>query len=69
MISVDANRGWSVPDAIRFARLIEHLPIAWFEEPVRWDDEARSMAEVRRACRIPINAGQSVGTAPAACIG
>lgn len=59
MISVDANRGWSVPDAIRFARLIEPLPIAWFEEPVRWDDEARGMAEVRRACRIPINAGQS----------
>jgi len=58
-ISVDANRGWSVPDAIRFARLIEPLPIAWFEEPVRWDDEARGMAEVRRACRIPINAGQS----------
>jgi D-galactarolactone cycloisomerase len=59
MIAVDANRGWSIPDAIRFARLIEHLPIAWFEEPVRWDDEARGMAEVRRACRIPINAGQS----------
>src|SRR5262249_58985119 len=48
-----------VPDAIRFAGLIEALPIAWFEEPVRWDDEARGMAEVRRACRIPINAGQS----------
>ncbi|MBX9700582.1 MAG: mandelate racemase/muconate lactonizing enzyme family protein [Acetobacteraceae bacterium] len=59
MIAVDANRGWSVPDAIRFARLVEHLPIAWFEEPVRWDDEARGMAEVRRACRIPVNAGQS----------
>ena len=59
MIAVDANRGWSVPDAIRFARLIEHLPIAWFEEPCHWYDEARGMAEVRRASRIPVNAGQS----------
>ncbi len=59
LIAVDANRGWSVRDAIRFARLIEHLPIAWFEEPCHWYDEARGMAEVRRATRIPINAGQS----------
>jgi D-arabinonate dehydratase len=59
VIAVDANRGWSVPDAIRFARLIEPLPIAWFEEPCRWDDEARGMAAVRRASRIPVNAGQS----------
>jgi D-arabinonate dehydratase len=59
MIAVDANRGWSVADAIRFARLVEHLPIAWFEEPCHWHDEARGMAEVRRATRIPVNAGQS----------
>ncbi len=59
LIAVDANRGWSQSDAIRFARLIEHLPIAWFEEPCHWQDEARAMAEVRRATRIPINAGQS----------
>ncbi len=59
LIAVDANRGWSTADAIRFARLIEALPIAWFEEPCHWMDEARAMAEVRRATRIPVNAGQS----------
>jgi D-galactarolactone cycloisomerase len=59
LIAVDANRGWPVADAIRFARLVEHLPIAWFEEPCHWYDEARGMAEVRRATRIPVNAGQS----------
>jgi D-galactarolactone cycloisomerase len=63
MIAVDANRGWSTAEAIRFARLIEDLPIAWFEEPCHWYDEARGMAEVRRATRIPINAGQSEYTA------
>ncbi|MDO9707432.1 mandelate racemase/muconate lactonizing enzyme family protein [Paracraurococcus lichenis] len=63
LIAVDANRGWCTADAIRFARLIEDLPIAWFEEPCHWYDEARGMAEVRRATRIPVNAGQSEYTA------
>jgi D-galactarolactone cycloisomerase len=63
MIAVDANRGWSTADAIRFARAVEHLDIAWFEEPCHWYDDARAMAEVRRATRIPVNAGQSEFTA------
>ncbi|MGK9232238.1 mandelate racemase/muconate lactonizing enzyme family protein [Inquilinus limosus] len=58
-IAVDANRGWSVDDAVRFARLIETYDIAWFEEPCHWYDDARSMAEVRRRTSIPIDAGQS----------
>src|SRR5207245_5561231 len=53
VLAVDANRGWSVEDAVRFARLVEPLDIAWFEEPCHWHDDARMMAEVRRATRIP----------------
>jgi D-arabinonate dehydratase len=59
MLAVDANRGWSVEDAVRFARLVEPLDIAWFEEPCHWHDDARMMAEVRKQTRIPITAGQS----------
>jgi D-arabinonate dehydratase len=59
ILAVDANRGWSVDDAIRFARLIEPLNICWFEEPCHWHDDAAMMAEVRRATRIPVTAGQS----------
>jgi D-galactarolactone cycloisomerase len=58
-IAVDANRGWSAADAIRFARLVEPLDIAWFEEPCQWTDEAAGMARVRAATSIPVNAGQS----------
>jgi D-galactarolactone cycloisomerase len=58
-IAVDANRGWSVSEAVTFARLIEKHNIAWFEEPCHWYDDARMMAEVRRATIIPIDAGQS----------
>ena len=59
VLAVDANRGWPAGEAIRFARLVEHLDIRWFEEPCHWYDDARMMAEVRRATRIPITAGQS----------
>lgn len=59
LIAVDANRGWSVRDAISFARRIEQYDIAWFEEPCHWYDDARGMAEVRAQTSIPINAGQS----------
>ena len=59
VLAVDANRGWDVDNAIRFARLIEPLNIRWFEEPCHWYDDAAMMAQVRRATRIPITAGQS----------
>ena len=62
-IAVDANRGWPAAEAIRFARLVEKYDIAWFEEPCLWYDDARMMAEVRRATSIPIDAGQSEVTA------
>jgi D-galactarolactone cycloisomerase len=59
VLAVDANCGWSVEDAVRFARLVEPLGIAWFEEPCHWYDDAAMMAQVRKATRIPVTAGQS----------
>jgi D-galactarolactone cycloisomerase len=59
VLAVDANCGWSVEEAVRFARLVEPLGIAWFEEPCHWYDDAAMMAQVRKATRIPITAGQS----------
>jgi D-galactarolactone cycloisomerase len=59
ILAVDANRGWTSKDAIRFARLVEPLHIEWFEEPCIWHDDAAQMARVRAQTSIPINAGQS----------
>jgi hypothetical protein len=59
VLMVDANRGWSTEEAIRFARLAEPLGLRWFEEPCHWHDDAAMMARVRRATRIPVTAGQS----------
>ncbi|MBM3359571.1 MAG: mandelate racemase/muconate lactonizing enzyme family protein [Betaproteobacteria bacterium] len=58
ILCVDANRGWSVEEAIRFARLVEPLDITWFEEPCHWYDDAAMMARVREATRVPVTAGQ-----------
>jgi L-alanine-DL-glutamate epimerase-like enolase superfamily enzyme len=59
LLAVDANRGWTADEAIRFARLVEPLDIRWFEEPCHWYDDAAQMARVRAQTSIPINAGQS----------
>src|SRR5438876_11295875 len=59
ILAVDANRGWSADDAIRFATLIEPLDIRWFEEPCHWYDDVALMVRVRHATRIPVTAGQS----------
>jgi D-arabinonate dehydratase len=59
ILAVDANRGWPAQDAIRFARLVEHLDIRWFEEPCHWYDDITQMAHVRQVTRIPVTAGQS----------
>jgi L-alanine-DL-glutamate epimerase-like enolase superfamily enzyme len=59
VLAVDANRGFTVQDAVRFARLVEPLDIRWFEEPCHWYDDAVMMARVRHATRIPVTAGQS----------
>ena len=67
VLAVDANRGWSVEDAVRFARLVEPLDIRWFEEPCHWHDDAAMMARVRQATRIPVTAGQSRDHQPRAC--
>lgn len=58
ILAVDANRGWTAQDAIRFARLVESYDIRWFEEPCHWYDDVSQMARVRRATHIPVNAGQ-----------
>ncbi|CAB4933841.1 MAG: mandelate racemase/muconate lactonizing enzyme family protein [Actinobacteria bacterium] len=66
VIAVDANQGYTVNDAIDFARRAEDLNIRWFEEPVGWANDRRDLATVRRATRIPVAAGQSE-LSPSAC--
>lgn len=60
-LSVDANGGYTVDQAVWVARRLEPLDVALFEQPTRRLDHA-GMAEVRRRCGIPIMADESVFT-------
>ena len=59
ILAVDANQGYSVPDALRFCRLGADLDIRWFEEPVGWANDRRDLASVRLRGGIPVAAGQT----------
>lgn len=58
---VDANQGWDVDTAIRYAKLIKNCDILFFEQPLQsWDVDG--MAKVRRAISMPLSADESVST-------
>ncbi|GAB2892467.1 mandelate racemase/muconate lactonizing enzyme family protein [Streptomyces mayteni] len=59
VITVDANQGYTVDQALEFAWRVEDLDIRWFEEPVRWHNDRRALRDVRLRTRIPVAAGQS----------
>lgn len=61
MLTVDANGGYTVEQAVWAARHFETLGVALFEQPTRRGDHV-AMAEVRRKCGIPIMADESVFT-------
>jgi muconate cycloisomerase len=60
-LSVDANGGYTVEQAVWVAGRLEKLDVALFEQPTRRGDHT-SMAEVRRRSAIPIMADESVFT-------
>jgi muconate cycloisomerase len=60
-LSVDANGGYTLDQAVWAAARFELLDVALFEQPTRRGDHA-AMAEVRRRSGIPIMADESVFT-------
>jgi muconate cycloisomerase len=60
-LSVDANGGYTVEQAIWAAARLEKLDVALFEQPTRRGDHV-SMAEVRQRCGLLIMADESAFT-------
>jgi len=56
-LMVDANSAWTVAEAVQFGRAVEHLDLAWFEEPCRPDDIG-GMADLAARVTIPIAGGE-----------
>jgi L-alanine-DL-glutamate epimerase-like enolase superfamily enzyme len=59
ILAADANQGWTVEEAIRFARLVADCDLAWLEEPCRWANDRRAMRDVRFGAPVRVCAGQS----------
>ncbi|MDR7543309.1 MAG: mandelate racemase/muconate lactonizing enzyme family protein [Armatimonadota bacterium] len=57
-LMIDANGAYRAPEAIDLARRVEHLRIAWFEEPVVADD-LEGYQRIRAATSIPLAAGEA----------
>ncbi len=60
-LSIDANGGYTIDQAVWLAKRIEKLDVALFEQPTRRGDH-RAMAAVRQKVRVPIMADESVFT-------
>jgi D-galactarolactone cycloisomerase len=58
---VDANQGYTVPEALEFLAAIraEGIAIRWFEEPTRWHADFRGLRDVRMRGNVDVAAGQS----------
>jgi L-alanine-DL-glutamate epimerase-like enolase superfamily enzyme len=61
MLTVDANGGYTVAQAVWAAKRFEDLDVALFEQPTKRGDHV-AMAAVRRKTSIPIMADESVFT-------
>ncbi|HLH99276.1 MAG TPA: mandelate racemase/muconate lactonizing enzyme family protein [Acidimicrobiales bacterium] len=63
-LALDCGPGWTVPDAIRFARALEPLHILWLEDLITGDyrpyTDADIFREVTRATSTPIHTGEQI---------
>jgi L-alanine-DL-glutamate epimerase-like enolase superfamily enzyme len=58
---VDANQGYTVPEALEFLAAVraEGTAVRWFEEPTRWHADFRGLRDVRLRGNVDVAAGQS----------
>ena len=66
VITIDANQGYRLHDALELCARSRDLNIRWFEEPCIWTNDRRDMREIRSRGGIPVCAGQSEFS-PAGC--
>jgi D-galactarolactone cycloisomerase len=62
VIAVDANQGFEMREAIRFADLARECDLVWFEEPCRWMTDRAAMRDVRLMSGLRVTAGQGETT-------
>ncbi len=58
-IMTDGNQSFSLSEAVRCARMLEELNIAWFEEPLPADDISAHVA-LAKSTTVPVAVGESM---------
>jgi D-galactarolactone cycloisomerase len=66
VLTIDANQGYTLAQALELCDRVRDLGVRWFEEPCIWTNDRRDMQIVRTRGRIPVCAGQSEYS-PAGC--
>lgn len=61
-LMVDANQGWSLDMASEMAPHLEPFELRWIEEPLRADSPWNDWQVLRRRTRIPLAAGENIGS-------
>src|SRR5262245_33485024 len=59
---LDVNCPWTLYEARTRAKELEEFHLKWLEEPLWPPENYDGLAQLRRACRIPIAAGENVST-------
>lgn len=59
VITIDANQGYTIAEALDLCERVADCRIRWFEEPCIWSNDHRDMRDVRARGGIPVCAGQS----------
>ncbi len=63
-LAFDCGPGWVIKDAIRFARAVEPLHIAWLEDVITGDGEpypnAQLFRELKESTSTPIHTGEEL---------
>jgi L-alanine-DL-glutamate epimerase-like enolase superfamily enzyme len=63
-LALDCGPGWTVPDAIRFARAVEPLNVMWLEDLITGDYvpyvDADVYRDVTRSTSTPIHTGEQI---------
>ena len=59
LICADANQGWSPDQAVAYVRAVEDTSLAYFEQPVAWND-IEGMVKVARASRVKIGCDEGL---------
>lgn len=63
-LALDCGPGWTLPDAIRFARAVEPMNLLWLEDMLSGDSTpyvgAKSYRELTRATTTPTHTGEQI---------